>query len=188
MKVKIGVSARHIHLTNEDVEILFGKDYKLTKKNDLSQTGQFACNEQVTLKGPKGTIEKVRILGPKRDKTQVEISKTDTFTLGVDAPVRLSGDLSEAAEITIIGPEGQITKNAAIVAARHIHVGKQEAVKYGLEDKKIVSLVINTERGGILNNVYVRISGDFQLEVHLDTDEANALSIKNGDEHELIIE
>lgn len=188
MKVKIGVSARHVHLTKEDVKTLFGDDYTLTKKSDLSQHGQFACNEQVTIKGPKQSIEKVRILGPERDKTQVEISVTDSFTLGVSAPLRLSGDLDGAAQITIIGPKASITKPAAIIAARHLHISKKEALKLGINDKKTVSLVINTKRGGILNNVYVRTSDDFVSEVHLDTDEANALGIKNGDEQELIIE
>lgn len=188
MRVKIGVSARHVHVTKDDVKILFGENYKLIKKKDLSQPGQYACCEQVTIKGPKGIIENVRILGPERKQTQVEISKTDTFKLGIDAPVRLSGDLSDAEEITIIGPKGEITKKAAIVAARHVHVSVKEAIKYGLKDKMTVKLVINTQRGGILNNVYVRVSDKYSFEVHLDTDEANALSLKNGDEQELIIE
>ena len=110
MKVNIGVSARHVHVTKEDVKILFGEGYELNKKVDLSQPGQYACNEQVTLEGAKGKIERVRILGPERGETQVEISKTDSFALGVKPPVRNSGDLDGAAEITIIGPKGKITK------------------------------------------------------------------------------
>ncbi len=187
MKVKVGVSARHVHVTKEDVEILFGKDYKLTKKVDLSQKGQYACNEQVTLKAEKGIIEKVRILGPERSKTQVEISKTDSFTLGIDPPVRNSGDLSDAAKITIIGPMGSITKNVAIIAARHIHATKDDAKKYGFEGKDFVSLVVKGQKGGILENVYVRLNDDFSLEVHLDTDDANSFLIKNGDEAEVIV-
>ena len=188
MKVNIGVSARHVHVTKEDVMILFGKDYKLTKKTNLTQPGQFACNEQVTLKGPKGTIENVRILGPERAQTQVEISKTDTFKLGINPPVRNSGDLKDASEITIIGPAGQITKNAAIIATRHVHATKEDAKKHGFEGKKCVKLIVKGEKGGILNNVHVRISDKSFYEVHLDTDDANAFLIKNGYEAELIIE
>lgn len=187
MKVKIGVSARHVHVTKEDVKILFGEGYELTKKSDLSQPGQYACNEQVIIKGPKGLIERVRILGPERDKTQVEVSKTDTFALGINPPVRNSGDLDGASLITIIGPKGEVTKNAAIIASRHIHATEEDAKKYGFEGKEFVSLVVKGEKPGILENVYVRISDKFSLEVHLDTDDANAFLIKNGDEADLIV-
>ena len=188
MKVNIGVSARHVHLTRQDVILLFGKDYFLTKKVELSQPGQYACNEQVILKGPKGIIERVRVLGPERSQTQVEISKTDSFTLGINPPVRNSGDLKDAAMITIIGPKGQITKNAAIIASRHIHATNQDAKKYGFDKKEFVSIVVNGEKPGILKNVYVRINDNFSYEVHLDTDDANAFLIKQGDEAEIIIE
>lgn len=186
MKVNVGVSARHVHVTKEDLNILFGEGFELTKKVDLSQPGQYACNEQVILKGPKGVIERVRILGPERRETQVEISKTDSFALGINPPVRNSGDLEGAAEITIIGPNGKVTKNAAIIAARHIHATKEDAVKYGFENKEFIKVVVNGEKGGILENVYVRISDSFSLEVHLDTDDANAFLIKNGDEVDII--
>lgn len=187
MSVKVGVSARHVHVTKEDLQILFGKGYELSKKVDLSQPGQYACNEQVTLKGPKSSIERVRILGPERGKTQVEISKTDSYTLGINPPVRNSGDLDGAAEITIIGPCGQITKEAAIIAARHVHATKEDAKKYGFEGKEFISIVVKGEKPGILENVYVRISDNFSYEVHLDTDDANAFLIKNGDEAEIIV-
>lgn len=187
MKVNVGVSARHVHLSSEDLEILFGKDSKLTKKVDLSQPGQFASNEQVVLKGPKGTIERVRVLGPVRGETQVEISKTDSFALGIKPPVRNSGDLEGAAEVTIIGPNGEVTRNAAIIASRHIHATEADAEEYGFKGKEFVSIVIEGEKGGILENVYVRINDNFSLEVHLDTDDANAFLIKNGDEAELIV-
>ena len=187
MKVNIGVSARHVHVTKEDVEMLFGNEYKLTKMKDLSQPGQYACNEQVIIKGPKGSFERVRILGPERSKTQVEVSKTDTFTLGIDAPVRNSGDLDDACEITIIGSNGSITKNAAIIAARHLHIDTSDAKKLGIENKKFVTLKIEGEKPGILENVYVRVDDNFKYEVHLDTDDANAFLIKNGDEAEIII-
>ena len=187
MKVNVGVSARHVHVTKEDLKILFGEDYELTKKVDLSQPGQYACNEQVTIKGPKGSIQRVRILGPERSATQVEISKTDSFLLGINPPVRNSGDLDDASEITIIGPHGEITKNAAIIAARHVHATKEDAKKYGFEGKEFISILVKSEKGGILDNVFVRISDDFSYEVHLDTDDANAFLIKQGDEVEIII-
>lgn len=188
MKVNIGVSRRHVHLTEEDVKKLFGDNYELTKFRDLSQPGQYACNEKVILRGAKGSIEDVRVLGPERDKTQVEITKTDCYRFGIDAPVRNSGDLDAAAEITIIGPKGEITKNAAIIASRHLHATKEDAIKYGFEGKEFVRLVVKGEKPGILENVYVRISDKFKLEVHLDTDDANAFLIKNGDEAEIIID
>lgn len=187
VKVNIGVSARHIHLSKEDLNILFGDDYKLTIKAPLSQKGQYACNEQVTLKGPKGIIERVRVLGPERDKTQVEISRTDSFKLGIKPPVRNSGDLDGAAEITIVGPKGEITRNSAIIASRHIHATKEDAIKYGFDGKGFVSIKIDGEKKGILENVYVRLNDNFSLEVHLDTDDANAFLINNGDEAELIV-
>lgn len=187
MKVRIGVSARHVHVTKEDLNTLFGEGYELTKKVDLTQPGQYACNEQVTLKGPKGEIERVRILGPERRETQVEISRTDSFKLGVKPPVRNSGDLEGAAEITIVGPKGEVTKNAAIIAARHVHATIEDAKKYGFEGKEFVSVVVKGEKGGILENVYVRISDKFSYEVHLDTDDANGFLINNGDEAELIV-
>lgn len=188
MSVKIGVSARHVHVTKDDLNILFGEGYKLTKKVDLSQPGQYACNEQVILKGPKGIIERVRILGPERGETQVEISKTDSFVLGINPPVRNSGDLKGAAKITIVGPCGEITKDAAIIATRHVHATMEDAKKYGFEKKEFVKIMVKGEKGGILENVYVRISDNFSYEVHLDTDDANAFLIKNGDEAELITE
>ena len=187
MKVNIGVSARHVHLSRNDLDILFGKDYELTEKAPLSQPGQFACNEQVTIEGEKGSIERVRILGPLRSKTQVEITKTDSFKLGVKPPVRNSGDLDGASSITIIGPKGKVTVDAAIIASRHVHATKEDAKKYGFEGKEFVSLKVGGEKPGILENVYVRISDSFVYEVHLDTDDANAFLIKNGDEAELIV-
>lgn len=187
MKINVGVSARHVHVTKEDVAVLFGDGYELTVKVPLSQKGQYACNEQVTLKGPKGCIQKVRILGPERSRTQVEISKTDSFALGINPPVRNSGDLDDAFEITIVGPKGEITKNAAIIAARHIHANFEDAKKYGFENKEFVSLKVGGEKGGLLENVYVRLSNDFSFEAHLDTDDANAFLIKQGEEAELIV-
>ena len=188
MKVNIGVSRRHVHLTKEDVKILFGENYELTKFRDLSQPGQYACNELVTLKGEKGDITDVRVLGPERSKTQVEVTKTDCFRFGINAPVRNSGDLDDAVEITIIGPKGEITKNAAIIAARHLHIDPKTAKELNLTNDDFVKVRVNGEKPGILENVYVRVNENFVYEVHLDTDDANAFLIKQGDEAELIID
>ena len=177
MEVKVGISARHVHVTKEDLEILFGKGYELTIKCFLSQPGQFASNEQVILKGPKNEIQRVRILGPVRNKTQVEIAKTDAVNLGLNPPVCLSGDLNNASEITIIGPKGQITRNAAIIAARHIHVNTRDLKDLNLNNNDVISIEIDSIKGGILNNVYVRTSDNYDTEIHLDTDDSNALLV-----------
>lgn len=186
MKVKVGISARHVHVTNSDVEILFGKGYELNREKDLSQPGQYACEERVTIVGPRSEIQRVRILGPERSQTQVEISKTDARALGIDAPVRLSGNLEGAGEVTIIGPVGTITKNAAIISARHIHVTKQEAISLGIYGKDKVSFKVNSKRGGIMDDVYVRVDENFRCEIHVDTDEGNAFLLEPGQEVELI--
>lgn len=187
MKVSVGVSARHIHLSKEDLEILFGKNYELTKKGDLTQKGQYASEEKVTLKGPKGELQNVRILGPVRKTTQVELAKTDAYKLGIEAPVRLSGDLKDAGEIIIAGPKGEIKRNAAIIAARHLHANYNDAIKYGFSEKDVASLIVGGSRGGVLDNIMIRINDNFSFEVHLDTDEANAFLINNGDSFELKI-
>ena len=186
MKVNVGVSARHVHLTKEDVKVLFGEDYVLTKKVDLSQPGQFACNEQVIIEGPKGEIQNVRIIGPLRSKTQVEISKTDTFKLGINPPIRNSGDLDGASIITIKGPRGEIKRDAAIIPTRHLHIDPKMALELGLTNNSILKLSVNGEKSGVLENVFVRIDENFVYEIHLDTDDANAFLIKQGDEVELI--
>ena len=187
MKVNVGVSARHVHLNREDLNILFGEDYELTQKSPLSQKGQFASVEQVTIKGPKGEIPNVRILGPLRSQSQVEVSRTDCFKLGISAPVRNSGDLHDASQIEIIGPKGSVVRNCAIIAARHIHANKEDAKRLGFLDKEFVSLKVEGEKAGTLDNVYVRIDDNFSLEVHLDTDDANSFLINNKDSVELII-
>ena len=188
VKVSIGVSARHVHLTKEDLDILFGENYELTKKKDLTQPGQFSCEEQVILEGPKRKIENVRILGPLRSKTQVELSKTDAYGLGINAPVRNSGDLDDAKEIKIIGPKGEIVRNAAIIATRHLHATEEDVIKYGLKDRKFVSLKLGGEKGGVLEKVHIRVDNNFKFEVHLDLDDANAFLVKNGDIGELFID
>ena len=187
MTVPIGVSARHIHLTQEDVEALFGPGYHLTKKKDL-MGGQFAANEQCTIVGLKlRAIENVRILGPVRKASQVEISATDARTLGVNAPLRESGDVAGSAPISLVGPKGVLyLKEGCIIAARHIHMTPQEAGNAGLKDGDHVSVRMGNERGAVLDKVKIRVDPSFSLEMHIDTDEANACQVKQGDSAEII--
>jgi propanediol utilization protein len=186
MKVNVGVSNRHVHLNNEDYKLLFG-DTPLTKRNDLTQPGCFASDLLVTITGPKRSVENVRVLGPNRSYTQVEVSKTDSYTLGINPPVRNSGDLIDAVEITITGPLGSITRNAAIIASRHIHVDKNIIKEHNLEGIEKVSVKIPGEKGGIIDNVYLKETEEAYFELHLDTDDANAHLLKQGDEVEIII-
>ncbi len=182
MTVPVGVSARHIHLTKEDVETLFGAGYELTKKKEL-MGGQFAANEQCTVVGLKlRAIENVRILGPVRSKSQVEISATDARTLGVNAPLRQSGDVAGSAPVALVGPKGVVyLKEGCIVAARHIHMTPAEAAAASLSDGDYVSVRMGNERGAVLDNVKIRVDESFSLEMHIDTDEANACQVKQGD-------
>ncbi len=181
-QVPVGVSARHVHLTQADVETLFGEGYTLTKKKEL-MGGQFAANEQVTIVGTKlRAIENVRILGPVRKESQVEISQTDALKLGVKAPLRNSGDIAGSAPIAIVGPKGAIyLKEGCIVAKRHIHMTNEEAAAAGLKDKDVVSVSVENERGTTFDEVLIRVDPSFTLEMHIDTDEANAAKIKTGD-------
>ena len=180
--VPIGISNRHIHLTREHVEVLFGKGYQLTKCKDLSQPGQYACKEQLTIVGPSmRAIEGVRVLGPERKKSQVEISRTDSFTLKVKPPVRESGDLVGSAPITIIGPKGIVTLDeGCIIANRHIHMSVEEGEKFGVRDGEYVDVEINGERRSLFYDVQIRVHKDFRLEMHIDTDDANAAGVGNG--------
>ncbi|WP_432666512.1 phosphate propanoyltransferase [Wukongibacter baidiensis] len=185
--IPIGVSNRHIHLSQEDLEILFGQGYKLTKLKDLKQPGQFAAEEKVTVIGPKGKFENVRILGPTRAKTQIEISLTDGFKLGIKPPVRESGKIEDTPGITIKGPKGSIQKYRGVIAAlRHIHMPKEYAEKYGLEDNSMVNVVADGVRKVAFYNVLIRISEKYALEMHIDTDEANAAGLSNGDKVKII--
>ena len=186
MKISVGISNRHVHLTEEDYRLLFG-DEKMEKRNDLKQPGMFACNQVVTIKGPKREISNVRVLGPVRSYTQVEVSKTDAYTLGVNPPVRNSGDLEGADEIEIIGPVGTIKRNAAILAARHIHVNKEIREEHGLVGIEKVSVRKVGEKGATLDDVYLKDSEEAYFELHLDTDDANALLLKNDDLLEIIL-
>ena len=181
--IPLGVSNRHIHLDRADMDILFGPGSELTHKKDLGQPGQYAAEETVTLRGPKGTLKKVRVLGPLRSETQVEISVADGYVLGVKPPVRESGYLSGTPGIEIIGPCGSIKKDrGVIVALRHIHMTPTDAEQFGVKDKDVVCVRIGDEiRGAQLTNVHVRVSGQYALEMHIDVDEANAVGAKNGD-------
>ena len=180
--VPIGVSARHIHLTQEHVEVLFGKGYQLTKKKEL-MGGQFASNETVTIVGIKlRAIENVRVLGPVRKQTQVEISATDAIKLGVKAPIRESGNVAGSAPIAVVGPKGALyLKEGCIIAMRHIHMSPRDAMAAGVHDGDIVSVKADNERGTIFNHVKMRVDDSFTLEMHIDTDEANAAKIATGD-------
>ena len=180
--VPVGVSNRHIHLSTEDLETLFGKGYQLTPIKDLSQPGQFACKEQLTIVGPSlRPIEGVRVLGPVRKASQVEISRTDSFTLKVKPPVRESGDIAGSAPITIIGPKGTVTlKEGCIIANRHIHMSDEEGKAFGLNDGDYVTVEVNGERRTTFYDVQVRVNKAFRLEMHIDTDDANAAGIGNG--------
>ncbi|WP_336785962.1 phosphate propanoyltransferase [Paenibacillus sp. MMO-177] len=185
--VPVGVSARHIHLSAEHVAILFGEGSELTEAKPLSQPGQYAANETVAVIGPKGSFPKVRILGPVRKATQLEVSRTDAFALGINPPVRESGNIQGSAGITIKGPAGEVTiEEGVIVAARHIHFHTSDAEKWGIADKQHLKVRFQGERGVVFEQVIARVSPDFALDMHIDTDEANAAGIKNGDTAEII--
>ncbi len=178
--IPVGVSNRHLHLSQADQDRLFGEGYQMTKIKDLSQPGQYACKETVTICGPKGAIEGVRILGPVRSKTQVEILAGDCFKLGVAAPSRISGDLQGSPGITIVGPKGSVqTAEGLIAAQRHIHMTSEDAQRIGVCDGQIVSIQIEGSRGGSYSNVAVRANDASALECHIDTEEANAMNVNS---------
>lgn len=181
-QVPIGVSARHIHLTQEHVETLFGEGYQLTRKKDL-MGGQFASNETVTIVGIKlRAIENVRVLGPVRKASQLEISATDAMKLGIAAPIRESGNVAGSSPIAVVGPKGAVyLKEGCIIAMRHIHMSPKDAAASGCKDGDIVSVKADNERGTVFNQVKIRVDESFTLEMHIDTDEANACKIKTGD-------
>lgn len=180
--VKVGVSARHVHLSQADLETLFGKGYELTPKKRL-MGDQFAAEECVTLVSPSlRTIEGVRVLGPVRSHSQIEISRTDTFKLKVSPPVRPSGEIKGSAPMALVGPKGSIFLNeGTIIANRHIHMTPADAAKYGIKDNDIVDVEIENAKPTKYYNVQVRVREDFNTEMHIDTDDANAAGIKNGD-------
>ena len=186
--VPVGISNRHIHLSREHVETLFGKGYELTKIKDLSQPGQYACKEQLTIIGPSmRAIEGVRVLGPERKSSQVEISRTDSFVLKVKPPVRESGKIEGSAPITIIGPKGIVSlKEGCIIANRHIHMSEDEGKAFGVVDGEYVDVLLNWERKSMFYDVQIRVHKDFRLEMHIDTDDANAAGVGNGFKAKLI--
>lgn len=187
-KFIVETSARHVHVTQEHLEILFGKGAKLTHKKDLSQPGQFACEERVTIVGPKKEMPNVSILGPVRPDTQVELSATDARSIGIAAPIRESGDVKGSGACKIIGPKGEVEiSEGVIIAKRHIHLTPETAEERNVKDKDIVWVKIETEgRKAILGDVVVRVSPNYAPAMHIDTDESNAVSAFNGLEAEII--
>ena len=180
MKVMVETSARHVHVSEADLKTLFGADAKLTVKKELSQPGQYASNEKVEVIGPKGSLV-MSILGPTRPETQVEVALTDARKLGIAAPIRESGDIAGSSPIALVGPKGALyLKEGCIVAMRHIHMSPKDAQAAGVRDGQIVSVKADNERGTIFNHVKIRVHESFTLEMHIDTDEANAAKIATG--------
>ncbi len=174
--VLVETSARHLHVSRKDLDTLFGEGYELTPKKDLSQPGQFACEERVQVIGPRGSFPSVSILGPIRPETQIELSASDARAIGVTAPVRESGDIAGSAPCKLVGPKGEVDLDCGvIIAKRHIHATPEDAEKYGLHDKQIVSVKVKSdERSLIFSDVVVRVSPKYALAMHIDTDESNA--------------
>jgi acetate kinase len=178
LPIPIGISAHHVHLTQEHVEALFGPGHQLTFRAELSQAGQFACDEQVTLVGPRGSVERVRVLGPVRNATQVEISRTEEFRLGIDAPIRASGNTKGSPGLQLEGPAGSIDlQEGVICAARHVHMSPEDALRFGVRDRALISVRVEGGRGVSFRDVLVRVHPDFRLDMHVDTDEANAAEL-----------
>lgn len=183
----VAMSNRHLHLSEEDINVLFGKGYQLTTFKDLSQPGQYATNEKVDVVGPKGTLKGVRVLGPARKQTQIEISLTDSFVLGIKPPVRDSGDLAGSPGVKIVGPNGEVElSEGVIIASRHIHMHTDDAAKFNVIDKEKVSIRTSGDRAVVFENVLVRVHPTYALEMHVDMDEGNGAGIKNGDMVELV--
>lgn len=187
-EVLVETSARHVHVSQEDLETLFGKGYELTPKKDLSQPGQFACEERVKIIGSKKELPGVSILGPCRPETQVELSLTDARSIGVIAPVRESGDTENSGSCTIVGPAGEVTISQGVIAAkRHIHMTTADAKDFGLADKQVVSVKIDSDgRSTVFGDVVVRVSDSYALAMHIDTDESNAAGVTPGTMGEVI--
>lgn len=185
--VPIGVSARHVHLTPKHIEELFGPGARLTMRKALTQPGLFAANETVTVCGPKGCIPNVRVVGPARKESQLEITRSDGKLLGIDAPLRHSGHLQDTPGARIIGPAGEVTLHkGVIVAARHLHLHTSDAARWGIQDRQLLKVRIGGERGLIFDQVLARVSDYFVLDLHIDTDEGNAAGVKTGDFGEIV--
>ena len=185
MKVKIGISARHIHLSKEDFEILFPNE-ELNVYKEISQYPNFASDKKVSLRNGDRRIDNVRVVGPLRNETQIELSKTDCRFFKIDAPLHNSGDLNNAAEIEIINRDKSIKRNCVIIQNRHIHMSYEDAEKYGYKDDQVVKVKIDTIKGGIMENVHIKLGDRFKLELQLDTDDANAFMIDENTEGEII--
>ena len=190
MKVLVETSARHVHVTDADLAVLFGEGYQLTKKKDLSQPGQYASNERVDVIGPKGTMPNVSILGPTRKESQVELSLTDARKIGIAAPIRESGDLAGTPGCVLKGPAGEVTLECGVIAAkRHIQFTPEDAEKFGVTDKQIVSVRIETaDRTTTFGDVVVRVSPSYAAAMHIDTDESNAAACSGYVEGEVIVD
>lgn len=180
-QVPVGISVRHIHLSRADVDRLFGRNYQLTPKKKLSQPGQYACEECLDVIGPKGELKKVRILGPERKATQIELAQTDCRNIGITAPVRSSGNTAGTPGITLRGPLGEITvPEGVIIADRHLHMSEGEAAAFGLKDGDHVRIQVDGVKPGVLGNVLVRAGNGHSLDLHIDTDDGNAFLLRQG--------
>jgi len=184
-KVEVEVSARHLHLSRHDIDKLFGVGYQLQIKNKISQTGQYATVEILSVKGPKNSYKKIRIVGPERTSSQIELAVTDCFYLGIKPVFHISGDTKGAPKLEVVGPKGKV-RIPAIVPLRHIHISDKEALKFGLKNKQKVKVKIGGSRALIFEKVVVRVHPTFRFRLHLETDEANAASVKSGDKGEVI--
>lgn len=186
-ELPIGLSNRHIHLSQEDIDVLFGSGYELTKAKDLAQPGQYASNEKVDVQGDRGTIKGIRVLGPARDKSQVEVSLGDARTLGVDTVLRDSGDLKDTPGVKLIGPKGEVDlEDGVIIASRHIHMSVEDGERFNIKDQDKVRVRVDGPRALIFENVLVRVSENFRLEMHVDVEEGNAAGAKNNDIVEIL--
>ena len=186
MKLPIALSNKHIHLSQADIDVLFGQGYELTHKKDLSQPGQFACEEMVEVVGPKGST-KMRVLGPARPESQVEVSLADARALGIAVPVRQSGDVEGTPGCKLVGPKGEVEiERGVIVAARHIHMSLEDAARFGVTDKQIVKVRTFGPRAVVFENVLVRANANFALQMHVDVEEGNSPGVRNVEEVELI--
>ncbi len=185
--IPVGVSGRHLHLSRAHLDALFGSGYELTKKKDLSQPGQYASEETVDIMTTKGAFTRVRILGPVRKDTQIELSLTDAVKLGINPPIRDSGNVAGSPGVVLVGPNGTITLDqGAIAALRHIHMTPADAERFGVKDKDIVQVECPGERGMIMGQVLVRVNDQYALEMHVDTDEGNAACLKTGDKVRIV--
>lgn len=184
--IPVGLSNRHVHLSKEHIQILFGEGYDLTVFKDLSQPGQYAANEKIEVVGPKGKLG-MRVLGPARGGTQIEISLADGFVLGVNPPVRNSGDIKNSPGAKLVGPKGEVEITEGIIAAaRHVHMHTSDGEAFGVSDKEIINLKVEGPRGLVFNNVLCRVHETYALEFHVDVEEGNAAGLKNGEMVELV--